>query len=120
MTRGKWQDRVKAVEQRALTYQSAPISCPYKARLSRPWQPSSVWRLFPRQKDAIAFSQRCKQVGAREERGGGLLTESVPVTDSLNESFPSFFSLFSGRPCVCSGEREHRGRTEGVFSDQLH
>ncbi|XP_026803498.3 DNA-directed primase/polymerase protein isoform X1 [Pangasianodon hypophthalmus] len=61
MTRGKWQDRVKAVEQRALSYQSAPISCPYKARLSRPWQPSSVWRLFPRQSDAIAFSQRCKQ-----------------------------------------------------------
>ncbi|XP_047672493.1 DNA-directed primase/polymerase protein [Tachysurus fulvidraco] len=61
MMRGKWQDRVKAVEQRALSYQSAPISCPYKARLSRPWQPSSIWRLFPRQSNAIAFSQCCKQ-----------------------------------------------------------
>lgn len=52
---------MKAVEQRALSYQSAPISCPYKARLSRPWQPSSIWRLFPRQSDAITFSQRCRQ-----------------------------------------------------------
>ncbi|XP_062864648.1 DNA-directed primase/polymerase protein isoform X2 [Trichomycterus rosablanca] len=61
MTRGRWQDRVKAVEQRTLSYQAAPICCPYKTRLSRPWQPTSVWRLFPRQKEAIAFSQRCKQ-----------------------------------------------------------
>ncbi|XP_060772644.1 DNA-directed primase/polymerase protein isoform X2 [Neoarius graeffei] len=61
MMKAKWQDRVKAVEQRAQAYQSAPISCPYKARLSRPWQPSSVWKLFPRQSEAIAFSQHCKQ-----------------------------------------------------------
>ncbi|KAF7686727.1 DNA-directed primase/polymerase protein [Silurus meridionalis] len=61
MMSGKWQERVKAVEQRALFYHSAPISCPYKARLSQPWQPTSVWRLFPRQSHAVAFSQRCKQ-----------------------------------------------------------
>ncbi|KAI2668596.1 DNA-directed primase/polymerase protein [Labeo rohita] len=61
MTRGKWQDRLKSVEQRASSFQSSPLSCPYKPRLSRPWQPSSVWRLFPRQNAAIAFTQHIKQ-----------------------------------------------------------
>uniref|UniRef100_A0A8C1P4B7 DNA-directed primase/polymerase protein n=1 Tax=Cyprinus carpio TaxID=7962 RepID=A0A8C1P4B7_CYPCA len=61
MTRGKWQDRLKSVEQRASSFQSSPLSCPYKPRLSRPWQPSSVWRLFPRQNTAIAFTQHIKQ-----------------------------------------------------------
>ncbi|KAI7810523.1 DNA-directed primase/polymerase protein [Triplophysa rosa] len=57
----KWQDRLKSLEQRALSFQSAPLCCPYKPRLSRPWQPSSVWRLFPRQSAAIAFIQHIKQ-----------------------------------------------------------
>lgn len=54
----KWQDRLKSLEQRALSFQSAPLCCPYKPRLSRPWQPSSVWRLFPRQSAAIVFLQQ--------------------------------------------------------------
>ncbi|XP_067298859.1 DNA-directed primase/polymerase protein isoform X1 [Pseudorasbora parva] len=58
---GKWQDRLKSVEQRASSFQSSPLCCPYKPRLSRPWQPSSVWRLFPRQNAAIAFIQHIKQ-----------------------------------------------------------
>ncbi|KAA0722378.1 DNA-directed primase/polymerase protein [Triplophysa tibetana] len=57
----KWQDRLKSLEKRALSFQSAPLCCPYKPRLSRPWQPSSVWRLFPRQSAAIAFLQHIKQ-----------------------------------------------------------
>uniref|UniRef100_A0A3B4D5X7 DNA-directed primase/polymerase protein n=1 Tax=Pygocentrus nattereri TaxID=42514 RepID=A0A3B4D5X7_PYGNA len=57
----KWQDRLKSLEQRAQSFKAAPICCPYKPRLSRPWQPSSVWRLFPRQSAAIAFSQTCKE-----------------------------------------------------------
>lgn len=57
----KWQDRLKCLEQRALSFQSAPLCCPYKPRLSRPWQPSSVWRLFPRQSAAIVFVQHIKQ-----------------------------------------------------------
>lgn len=61
MTGGKWQDRVKSVEQRASSFQSSPLSCPYKPRLSQPWQPSSIWRLFPRQNAAIAFAQHIKQ-----------------------------------------------------------
>ncbi|XP_072526428.1 DNA-directed primase/polymerase protein [Salminus brasiliensis] len=72
MTRGKWQDRLKSVEQRAQSFQAAPICSPYKPRLSRPWQPSSIWKLFPRQSAAITFSQRCKQdvhVFALEKEG---------------------------------------------------
>ncbi|XP_036439346.1 DNA-directed primase/polymerase protein isoform X2 [Colossoma macropomum] len=61
MMRRKWQDRLKSLEHRAQSFQAAPICCPYKPRLSRPWQPSSVWRLFPRQSAAIAFSQTCKE-----------------------------------------------------------
>ncbi|KAI4878677.1 hypothetical protein NFI96_030340, partial [Prochilodus magdalenae] len=61
MKRGNWQDRLKSVEQRAQSFQAAPICCPYKPRLSRPWQPSSIWKIFPRQSAAIAFSQRCKE-----------------------------------------------------------
>ncbi|XP_067259131.1 DNA-directed primase/polymerase protein isoform X2 [Chanodichthys erythropterus] len=61
MTGGKWQERLKSVEQRASSFQSSPLCCPYKPRLSRPWQPSSVWRLFPRQNAAIAFIQQIKQ-----------------------------------------------------------
>ncbi|XP_051558317.1 DNA-directed primase/polymerase protein isoform X1 [Myxocyprinus asiaticus] len=61
MSGDKWQARLKSLEQRALSFQSSPLSCLYKPRLSRPWQPSSVWRLFPRQSAAIAFTQHIKQ-----------------------------------------------------------
>ncbi|KAG1956719.1 DNA-directed primase/polymerase protein [Pimephales promelas] len=61
MMGGKWQDRLKSLEQRASSFQSSPLCSPYKPRLSRPWQPSSVWRLFPRQNAAIAFIQHIKQ-----------------------------------------------------------
>lgn len=144
MTRGKWQDRVKAVEQRARSYHSAPISCPYKARLSQPWQPSSVWKLFPRQSDALGFSQRCKQVQTTQEEAlvqnstilKHYLRLSLGIRDrgfnlqiSLTIKFTYFHfifrltdtkSLFSGRARVRAGERKHRCRTEDLFSDQLH
>ncbi|XP_030644092.1 LOW QUALITY PROTEIN: DNA-directed primase/polymerase protein [Chanos chanos] len=61
MKRGNWAERIKLVEKRAQFFQQTPICCPYKPRLSRPWQPSSVWRLFPRQSPAVAFSQTCKE-----------------------------------------------------------
>ncbi|XP_066516731.1 DNA-directed primase/polymerase protein [Hoplias malabaricus] len=61
MTKRMWQERLKLVEQRAQSFQASPISCQYKPRLSRPWQSSSVWRIFPRQSSAFAFSQHCKE-----------------------------------------------------------
>ncbi|KAM9363872.1 DNA-directed primase/polymerase protein [Symphorus nematophorus] len=56
----KWGDRLKKVEQLAQSFQQNPLASPYKPRL-RPCQPSSVWKLFPRQSLAISFAQSCKE-----------------------------------------------------------
>lgn len=57
----KWGDRLKKVEQLAQSFQHNPMTTPYKPRL---WlcQPSSVWKLFPRQSLAIGFAKSCKEV----------------------------------------------------------
>lgn len=55
----KWGDRLKKVEQLAQSFQLHPLATRYKPRLC---QPSSVWRLFPRQSLAISFAQGCKEV----------------------------------------------------------
>uniref|UniRef100_A0A8C9STE4 DNA-directed primase/polymerase protein n=1 Tax=Scleropages formosus TaxID=113540 RepID=A0A8C9STE4_SCLFO len=59
--RKSWADVVRRVEQRAQSFQHHPLGSPYKPRLSRPWQPTSVWKLFPRQSGALAFAQGCTQ-----------------------------------------------------------
>lgn len=56
----QWQDRLKKVEQLAQSYQKNPLATGYKPRLW-PCQPSSVWRLFPRQNMAISFAKTCKE-----------------------------------------------------------
>ncbi|XP_061767934.1 DNA-directed primase/polymerase protein isoform X2 [Nerophis ophidion] len=56
----KWGQRLKKVEQLAETFQNNPVVTPYKPRLL-PCQPSSVWKLFPRQTLAISFAQTCKE-----------------------------------------------------------
>ncbi|XP_029364684.1 DNA-directed primase/polymerase protein [Echeneis naucrates] len=56
----KWRDRVKKVELLAQSFQLNPMATRYKPRLL-PCQPSSIWKLFPRQSLAISFSQRCKE-----------------------------------------------------------
>ncbi|MEQ2177356.1 hypothetical protein GOODEAATRI_002653, partial [Goodea atripinnis] len=58
----RWGERLKKVEQLAQSFQQNPLTTPYKPRLW-PCQPSSVWRLFPRQSLAISFAQSCKEVG---------------------------------------------------------
>uniref|UniRef100_A0A8C7IF69 DNA-directed primase/polymerase protein n=1 Tax=Oncorhynchus kisutch TaxID=8019 RepID=A0A8C7IF69_ONCKI len=50
MNRVDWGNRLKKVEQLAQSFQ-----------LSRPWQPSSIWKLFPRQCMAINFAQSCRE-----------------------------------------------------------
>lgn len=55
-----WGDRLKKVEQLAQSFQQNPLTTPYKPRLW-PCQPSSVWKLFPRQSLAISFAQSCKE-----------------------------------------------------------
>lgn len=57
----KWGDRVKKVEQLAQSFQLNPLASPYKPRLW-PCQPSSIWKLFPRQIMAFSFAQSCKEV----------------------------------------------------------
>ncbi|XP_068445089.1 DNA-directed primase/polymerase protein [Clinocottus analis] len=56
----KWGDRLKKVEQLAQSFQQKPLATHYKPRLW-PCQPSSVWKLFPRQCMAISFAQSCKE-----------------------------------------------------------
>uniref|UniRef100_A0A7N8Y6C3 DNA-directed primase/polymerase protein n=1 Tax=Mastacembelus armatus TaxID=205130 RepID=A0A7N8Y6C3_9TELE len=57
---GLWGDRLKKVEQLAQSFQLNPLATRYKPRLW-PLQPSSVWKLFPRQSMAISFAQSCKE-----------------------------------------------------------
>ncbi|XP_054634809.1 DNA-directed primase/polymerase protein [Dunckerocampus dactyliophorus] len=56
----KWGQRLKKVEQLAEAFQNNPVVTRYKPRLL-PCQPSSVWKLFPRQSLAISFAQSCKE-----------------------------------------------------------
>ncbi|XP_068583172.1 DNA-directed primase/polymerase protein [Cebidichthys violaceus] len=56
----KWGDRLMKVEQLAQSFQLKPLATHYKPRLW-PCQPSSVWKLFPRQCMAIGFAQSCKE-----------------------------------------------------------
>ncbi|XP_051242264.1 DNA-directed primase/polymerase protein isoform X2 [Dicentrarchus labrax] len=56
----KWGDRLKKIEQLAQSFQLNPLASHYKPRLW-PCQPSSVWKLFPRQIMAISFAQSCKE-----------------------------------------------------------
>ncbi|XP_056416083.1 DNA-directed primase/polymerase protein [Hyla sarda] len=57
----KWLEKLKKVEELASQYKRHPISSAYKPRLSRPWQPSSVWKLFHRQAAAFQFAKTCKE-----------------------------------------------------------
>lgn len=51
---------MKKVEQLAQSFQRKPLATCYKPRLW-PCQPSSVWKLFPRQSMAINFAKSCKE-----------------------------------------------------------
>ncbi|XP_072371970.1 DNA-directed primase/polymerase protein isoform X2 [Scyliorhinus torazame] len=55
-----WQKRLKDVEILASSYQKHPINPTYKPQLSKPWQPSSIWKLFHRQHQAFNFSKSYK------------------------------------------------------------
>ncbi|KAM3940811.1 DNA-directed primase/polymerase protein isoform 1-T2 [Leptodactylus fuscus] len=57
----KWLEKLKKVEDLASQYKRHPLCSAYKPKLSRPWQPSSVWRLFPRQAAAFQFAKTCKE-----------------------------------------------------------
>ncbi|XP_073463224.1 DNA-directed primase/polymerase protein isoform X1 [Aquarana catesbeiana] len=56
-----WVEKCKQIEELASHYKSRPLSSPYRPRLSKPWQPSSVWRLFHRQAAALQLAKTCKE-----------------------------------------------------------
>uniref|UniRef100_A0A8D0BSI1 DNA-directed primase/polymerase protein n=1 Tax=Salvator merianae TaxID=96440 RepID=A0A8D0BSI1_SALMN len=57
----KWDKRLKDIEERASSYKRRPLCSRYKPQLSKPWQPSSVWKLFHRQSEAFNFVKTCKE-----------------------------------------------------------
>lgn len=87
----KWGERLKKVEQLAQSFQLNPLTSRYKPRLSL-CQPSSIWKLFPRQSVAIEFAQSCKEVTVRWCKNS--LATFVPLCVKKNVSLPLFFRLF--------------------------
>ncbi|OXB76765.1 UNVERIFIED_CONTAM: hypothetical protein H355_016246, partial [Colinus virginianus] len=57
----KWEERVKRVEELASHYERNPLPTVYRPRLSKPFQPSSVWKIFSRQAEAFRFVTTCKE-----------------------------------------------------------
>ncbi|XP_036619274.1 DNA-directed primase/polymerase protein [Trichosurus vulpecula] len=57
----KWEEKLKKIEERASQYERRPLGSVYRPRLSKPEDPSSVWRLFHRQAQAFNFVRTCKE-----------------------------------------------------------
>ncbi|KAM4807672.1 DNA-directed primase/polymerase protein [Rhinophrynus dorsalis] len=57
----RWMEKVKTVEELASHYGRHPLTLVYKPKLAKPWQPPSVWKLFPRQAVAFDFVKSCKE-----------------------------------------------------------
>ncbi|XP_048364955.1 DNA-directed primase/polymerase protein [Sphaerodactylus townsendi] len=60
-TKRKWEERVRDIEELASQYQRKPLCSRYRPQLSKPCQPSSVWKLFHRQTQAFNFAKNCKE-----------------------------------------------------------
>ncbi|XP_032775046.1 DNA-directed primase/polymerase protein [Rattus rattus] len=58
---GKWESMVKQIEERASYYERKPLSSVYRPRLSKPEEPSSIWKIFHRQNQAFNFVKSCKE-----------------------------------------------------------
>ncbi|XP_068134817.1 DNA-directed primase/polymerase protein isoform X1 [Hyperolius riggenbachi] len=56
-----WLEKLKHVEDLASYYKRHPLSPCYRPKLGKPWQPSSVWRLFHRQATALQFAKTRKE-----------------------------------------------------------
>ncbi|XP_062992387.1 DNA-directed primase/polymerase protein [Elgaria multicarinata webbii] len=60
-TKRTWEEKIKSIEELASQYKRKPLCSRYKPQLSKPWQPSSVWKLFHRQTQAFTFVKTCKE-----------------------------------------------------------
>ncbi|NXW31398.1 PRIPO protein, partial [Phaetusa simplex] len=57
----KWEERVKKVEELASHYERNPLPPVYRPKLSKPFLPSSVWKIFCRQAEAFNYVKTCKE-----------------------------------------------------------
>ncbi|XP_036155010.1 DNA-directed primase/polymerase protein isoform X5 [Myotis myotis] len=57
----RWEAKLKQIEERASRYERKPLSSVYRPRLSKPEEPPSIWKLFPRQTQAFNFVKSCKE-----------------------------------------------------------
>ncbi|XP_066093592.1 DNA-directed primase/polymerase protein [Saccopteryx bilineata] len=57
----KWEAKLKQIADRASQYERKPLPSVYRPRLSKPEEPPSVWKLFPRQTQAFNFVKSCKE-----------------------------------------------------------
>ncbi|XP_061439823.1 DNA-directed primase/polymerase protein isoform X2 [Rhineura floridana] len=60
-TKRKWEERLRDVRELASWYKRRPLCVRYKPQLSKPWQPSSIWKLFHRQTQAFNYAKTCKE-----------------------------------------------------------
>ncbi|XP_047407675.1 DNA-directed primase/polymerase protein isoform X3 [Sciurus carolinensis] len=58
---GKWEAKLKRIEERASHYERKPLSSVYRPRLSKSEEPPSIWKLFHRQNQAFNFVKSCKE-----------------------------------------------------------
>ncbi|NXM70483.1 PRIPO protein, partial [Serilophus lunatus] len=57
----KWEERLKKVEELASYYERNPLPEVYRPRLSKPCEPSSVWKIFSRQAEAFNYVKACQE-----------------------------------------------------------
>lgn len=58
----KWEERLKKVEELASHYERNPLPPVYRPKLSKPFLPSSIWKIFCRQAEAFDYVKTCKEV----------------------------------------------------------
>ncbi|NWI11352.1 PRIPO protein, partial [Crypturellus soui] len=57
----KWEERLKKVEELASYYKRNPLLPVYRPKLSKPFQPSPVWKIFCRQAEAFHYVKNCEE-----------------------------------------------------------
>ncbi|XP_051474918.1 DNA-directed primase/polymerase protein isoform X3 [Apus apus] len=57
----KWEERLKKVEELASHYERNPLPPVYRPKLSKPFLPSPVWKIFYRQAEAFDYVKTCKE-----------------------------------------------------------
>ncbi|NXP53699.1 PRIPO protein, partial [Heliornis fulica] len=56
-----WEERLKKVEELASHYERNPFPPVYRPKLSKPFMPSSVWKIFCRQAEAFDYVKTCDE-----------------------------------------------------------